>query len=190
MNSEYRTEAEKAVQEARDRLTELFKQREVLDIAIAKQQRRVAALAALVDESEESDQILDLNLGGVTDAVRGVLRGAGPTGLTPIEIRKRLIQMYFPVNEYKNFMASLGSILKRLVKSGEVKRAIHDMHDGRDESLYQWLPKYGATNSLANQQLRAAINALGFGRPDDLPQLSMDSTGLPPPPRRSGKERK
>ena len=59
MKAEYKTEAEKAVQEARDRLTELFMQREALDVEIAKQQRRVAALAALVDESEESDQVLD-----------------------------------------------------------------------------------------------------------------------------------
>jgi hypothetical protein len=190
VKAEYKTEAEKAVQEARDRLTELFMQREALDVEIAKQQRRVAALAALVDESEESDQVLDLNLGGLTDAIRGVLRGAGPTGLTPVEIRKRLIQMYFPVNEYKNFMASLGTILKRLVKAGEVKRAIHDIYDGRDESVYLWLPKYGATNSLANQQVRAAISALGFGQPDDVPQRPNDKTGIPRPPGLRDKERK
>lgn len=190
MKAEYRTEGEKAVREARDRLTELFRQREALDVQIAKQQRRVAALAALIDESEESDQILELNLGGLTDAVRGVLKGAGPMGLTPVEIRKRLIQMYFPVNEYKNFMASLGTTLRRLVESGEVKKGIHDVYAGRDESVYQWLPKYGAPDSQGNQQIRAAISALGFGQLDDLPQVSNEKTGLPPPPGGRGKAQK
>ena len=151
MKDEYRSEAENAVEEARASLTELFRQREALEIAIARQQRRVAALAALVDESEEGDRILQLELGGLTDSVRSVLRAAGAAGgLTPKEIRSRLIQLYFPVNEYQNFMASLGTVLKRLVKSGEVKRVLTDVHDGRDESVYLAARRYGASSSLAN----------------------------------------
>jgi len=139
MTDSFRTKREEEVEEAREELADLFKQREELEIRIAKQQRRVAALAALVDESEESDQILELNLGGLTDVVRSALRAGGPRGLTPIEIRTRLIQLSFPTNEYKNFMASLHSVLNRLVDAGEVRVVIFDKHEGRDGSVYQWV---------------------------------------------------
>jgi hypothetical protein len=158
MNRESKTEGKKILSEAREQLAELFKYQEALSLAISKQQRRVAALAALVDESEEGDQILDLKLGGLTDAVRGVLMDGGPHGLSPKEVRTRLIQLYFPVNEYTNFMASLHSVLSRLVKAGEANPITVTTHgeygEQRDESFYKWIPKYGATNSLANTILR------------------------------------
>ncbi len=139
MDDHYKTEAEQAVEQARGELAALFGEREELDIRISKQQRRLAALTALVDDSEETDRILELNLGGVTDAIRTALRAAGRRGLTPAEITTRLIQLYFPVRSYKNFRASLNTVLKRLVKAGEVRRSIHDVQEGRDESVYQWV---------------------------------------------------
>lgn len=129
--------------EARNRLSEMFASRERLDVEIAMQQRRIAALATLVNESEEVDELLDLNLGGLTDTVRTVFMAAGGYGITPIEVRSRLVQLYFPVHEYENFMASLHSVLGRLEKNGEIKAAIIDRRDGRDESVYRWIPKYG-----------------------------------------------
>jgi hypothetical protein len=139
MASGYKTKREEEVEEAREELASLFKQREELEVRIAKQQRRVAALATLVDESEQSDQILELNLGGLTDVVRSALRAGGPRGLTPMEMRTRLSQLSFPTNEYKNFMASLHSVIKRLVDAGEVRTIIFDKHEGRDGSVYQWV---------------------------------------------------
>jgi hypothetical protein len=156
MASEFKTEGEEALSKARQQLSDLFRQQEALSLAISKQQRRVAALAALVDESEETDQLLDLNLGGLTDAIRGVLRDGG-LGLSPKQVRTRLIQQYFPVNEYKNFMASLHSVLARLIKAREVKTVVITTTESgqqHDEICYRWIPKYGATNSLANTILR------------------------------------
>ena len=139
MAGDYIIKREQEVEEARAKLADLFRQREELEIQIAKQQRRVALLAALVDESEETDQILELNLGGLTDVVRSALRTGGSRGLTPLEVRTRLIQLSFPIGEYKNFMASLHSVLKRLVDSGEVRTAIFDKPGGRDGSVYRWV---------------------------------------------------
>lgn len=135
MTSDYKSD----MREARDKLSELVRQREELEIEISKQQRRVAALALLSEEGSESEEHLELNLGGLTEAVRSAIRAAGSKGLTPVEIRKSLIQLYFPVADYKNFRGSLHAVLKRLVDAGEVKRAVHDMHEGRDESVYQWV---------------------------------------------------
>jgi hypothetical protein len=166
MDDDHSIDAKKALEEARSFLTDLLTQREALDIAIAKQQRRVAAFAILADESEESDRVPQPEVKeGLTDAVRDELKAAGPNGLTPKEIRTRLIQLYFPVSEYKNFLASLGTILTRLIESHEVKRAIIDTHTGHDESVYQWIPKYGATNSLANMILKQGGKSKSRFRP-------------------------
>ena len=135
----YETKAGRSVRQAREELARMFQQREEIDVRIAKQQRRLAALVALVDDSEETDQIMELNLGGLTDAIRTALRTAGPRGLTPGETTARLKQLYFPVSDYKNFAASIGTVLKRLVESGEVRKAIHDVYDGRDHSFYAWV---------------------------------------------------
>ena len=138
-NVTYETKAERAVRLAREELAKMFRQREEIDVRIAKQQRRLAALVTLVDDSRETDQIMELNLGGLTDAIRTALRTAAPRGLTPSETTARLKQLYFPVSDYKNFAASLGTVLKRLVESGEVRKAIHDVYDGRDQSIYEWV---------------------------------------------------
>src|SRR5579863_6339105 len=128
---------------ARTTLAQALVDKEHLEIEIAKQQRRVAALTALVNESEEVEELLELDLGGLTDAVRSVFRASNNYGLTPLEVRGRLVQLYFPVTEYKNFMASLHSVLNRLKEGGEIRPAIVDRQEGRDESVYQWIPKYG-----------------------------------------------
>lgn len=145
---------------ARNSLAEKLAVREWLDVEIAKEQRRIAALTALVNESEEIDELLDLKLGGLTDAVRSVFMASNNYGLTPREVRDRLVQLYFPVNEYKNFMASLHTVLNRLKEGGEIKVPIEDRHEGRDESVYQWVPKYGYTNSLIADGMSPASSSI------------------------------
>jgi hypothetical protein len=149
--TEYRTDAEKALERGREELIRLFKERENLEIRIAKQQRRLAALVVLADDSEVADNLLELDLHGLTNAIRTALKSASPHGLTPNEIRTRLGELYFPVNEYTNFRASLHNVLKRLVAAKEVRIAIHDVHEGRDESVYQWIQKFHYTERLAGR---------------------------------------
>jgi len=117
----------------------MFRQREELEVKIAKKQRQAAALAALNDLSQETDQLLDLGLTGLTDACRSAFMAARNGNLTPVEVRDRLRQLQFPIYEYKNVLAAIHTVLKRLEKQGEIKKRIHDVHDGRDESVYEWL---------------------------------------------------
>lgn len=140
MANKYKTDLE----QARIRLAELLRRREILDIQIAKQQRQVASLATLADESEETDQVLEMGLGGLTEACRTVLRAAGNRGLEPMEVRKELRHFHFPIDEYSNAMASIHTVLKRLVESGEVRIAIHDRGDEKDSSVYQWVGSLGS----------------------------------------------
>jgi len=135
----YRAKTDADLQKARELLAQLFLQREDLDLRIARQQRRVAALVALVDDTEATDQLLQLNLGGLTDAIRTALRTAGPRGLTTSEVVARLDQLFFPINEYSNFRASLGTVLKRLVASNEVRKSLPDDRVESNQAVYVWV---------------------------------------------------
>jgi hypothetical protein len=137
-------------------LVELLRQREELGTKIAKQQTRVAALAALCEETEEVGGMTEMDLGGLTNACRTAFRAAGNRGLMPTEVRTALEQLCFPTRTHKNILASVHTVIRRLEQAGEVRKAIHDIHDGADRSVYRWAgPNYGASNSLANQMADA-----------------------------------
>jgi hypothetical protein len=136
----------------RKALGELLHQREELATKIAKQQTRVAALASLCEHSEEVGEITEMDLGGLTNACRTAFRVAGNRGLMPTEVRSALEQLRFPIRSHKNILASIHTVIRRLEHAGEVRKAIHDIRNGADKSVYQWVgPNYGASNSLANQ---------------------------------------
>jgi len=125
---------------------------EQLEVQIARQRRKVAALAVLGEQSGKDDDVTsELKLDGLTSACRSALRAAGRRGQTPIELRASLRQLNFPIDGYQNSLAVIHTILKRLESYKEVRAAIHDVHDGRDDSVYQWIgPQFGASRSLAN----------------------------------------
>jgi hypothetical protein len=148
MSREYTAELERERRGLRD----LLRQREQLATKIAKQQTRVAALAALCETSEEVDKMTEMDLGGLTNACRTVFRAAGNRGLMPTEVRGALERLRFPIQTHKNILASIHTVIRRLEEVGEIQKAIHDKHAGEDKSVYQWAgPNYGASNSLANQ---------------------------------------
>ena len=69
-----------------------------------------------------------------------------------LEIESSLILLRAPRLQSKDSAGYWLLVIRRLLEAGEIRKAIHDIHDGRDESVYQWaLPSYGASNSLANQ---------------------------------------
>ena len=148
----YKTELERE----RRALGDLLRQREQLATKIARQQTRVAALAALCEASEEVDKMTEMDLGGLTNACRTAFRAAGNRGLMPTEVRGALERLRFPTHKHKNILASIHTVIRRLEQAGEIRRAIHDKHAGEDKSVYQWAgPNYGASNSSANQMADA-----------------------------------
>ena len=98
----------------------------------------------------------EMDLGGLTNACRTAFRAAGKRGLMPTEVRSSLQQLRFPTRTHKNILSSIHTVIKRLEKGGEIRKAMHDLHDEQDKSVYQWAgPNYGASNSLANQMADA-----------------------------------
>jgi hypothetical protein len=144
----------------REELGELLRQREQLETRIAKQLTRVAALSSLSEEGELG-KMMEAELGGLTNACRVAFRAAGDKGLMPTEVRTALERLQFPTRSHKNILSSVHTVIRRLLAAGEIRKAIHDVHDGQDESVYQWaLPSYGASNSLANQFADADRNGM------------------------------
>lgn len=137
------------LKQARGLLRALLGRREQLEVEIAKQRQKVAALSVPNDGGDQ--MTVELNLDGLTSACRSALRAAGSRGLTPTELRNSLMELRFPIQNYENGLAAVHTILKRLESYKEVRVAIRDVYNGRDDSVYQWIaPQFGASRSLAN----------------------------------------
>jgi hypothetical protein len=128
-------------------LAGLLDRKEGLEIAIAKQRRKVAAwqeLCAADDDAATidpalvacSDALLDmLDLGGLTDACRTVLRAARDEWMTLYEIQVRLRELGFSLEKYKAPAASIATTVNRLVDSGDVQI---DRQRGGAAVAYKW----------------------------------------------------
>jgi hypothetical protein len=115
-------------------LEELLKQRERLDLEIAKKRFRIAALVMLSEDNEELDQVVGMTLGGLTDACRTAFMGSYPKALSPTEVKVQLKALGFPVEHYKNAMAAIHTVISRLFDA----REIVPVKTATDETGYQW----------------------------------------------------
>jgi hypothetical protein len=126
---EYREIARKIQTE----LEELEIQQEEIERHIARLRQTLVGLAPLCEPQNDAliagfKQLMDsLSL---SDAVRQILQATnGP--LAPTEIKQRLIVMGKDLSTQKNVMASIHSLLKRLMESKEI--------ESKDSGLtYQW----------------------------------------------------
>ena len=70
---------------------------------------------------------------GLTDAVRQVLEVTKPTWQTAVSMREALTERQYDLSSYKNVLASLHTILKRLLDNDEV----YSITRG-GKNLYRW----------------------------------------------------
>jgi hypothetical protein len=122
-----------ALQATNDELVDLTEKREQLDRRIAKLQSDRVHLAALCG-AEIDDPIKQL---GLTDAVRHLFGRAGAPAS-----RKQIVEMLersYDVSTYKNLPANVHTIVRRLLKSGEIKQVAPGVL-GRigEQEMYQW----------------------------------------------------
>lgn len=136
----------KAISELGDLMTE----RETLEDRLEKINRRIVRLRRVANTishlcgygsfqlaNEHPDlfpDFIDPDT-GLTDAVREVLR-AGEYFMSPIDVRDSLKAKGYDISKYKNVLASIHTILKRLMNQDEVKEG---ERDGR--TTYKWIPK-------------------------------------------------
>jgi hypothetical protein len=121
-DSDYKAILEKAKNDlllTQAQLGEKFKEQEMLEKKITGLRATIAALARMLDEEfVEEDAI------GLTDAIRAAFRAAGLAGtLTPTEVKEKLEMMGYNTAKYGNVMASVHTIINRLVGKREIKQA-------------------------------------------------------------------
>ncbi|HBB95594.1 MAG TPA: hypothetical protein DC054_09395 [Blastocatellia bacterium] len=105
--------------------------------AIATITPKIIGLSALVEVPEDSELstfLFEIKTTGITDAIRSVLRSAGAVMLRPPVIKDQLIKMGLNLSGYQNPLAVIGSVLKRLEESGEVRKIPH-----KDGARYRWV---------------------------------------------------
>lgn len=119
----------KALEGEEERLRELLASLDALEFQIARQKRRIAALRELADESEDAAPSMSL-VSGITDACRTVLRSAEKP-LFPTEVKDRIERLGVP--EQKNLLASVHTILKRLIEAEDVEKV------GEKGDRYAWI---------------------------------------------------
>ena len=126
------------LREAKIRYRDLLQRADDEEQAIAHLRQSVAALSKLCGETfEDEDEF------GLTDLVRMAVKTSGGA-LTALEVKSRLEQLGYPQTS-ENALASIHTILKRLVLKGEVDDSV--IKEG-NKTAYRW------KISLA-QQIRA-----------------------------------
>jgi hypothetical protein len=116
-----------SIAEALSRLRALVDKREQIDSLIAKLKGIVTANAAMLPDAEREETLRSLRelVGtppGFTDAVREFMRRNSGRWFTAIGVRDGLRTVNFDVREYDNPLASIHTILRRLLVRGELDR--------------------------------------------------------------------
>jgi len=141
---------------ARQELERLLEQREEIDKRISQLKQSIVALAPLAEEQDLLAEIVKGWMGemGITDAIREVLKSSGDA-LTAMEVKDQLVRTGTSLRDYKNPLASIHAVLKRLVESDE---AIADT-DTEGNATYQWIRRFPrlSTAQKANARIESAL---------------------------------
>jgi hypothetical protein len=171
------TDYKRTLETATAELSDLIEEAEELDDRREKVERRIAALRNMVLATShvlgEDPQLTYPELFpetiepeiGFTDAVREVLKSSNKY-LSPVDIRNTLRDRGFNLEKYRNPLAAIHQILKRLVEnSKEVER-----HPDENRKLFKWkqvtgtpwLPQHPGTSRsyMLEQAMRMAQESL------------------------------
>jgi hypothetical protein len=96
-------------------LERLLQERTRLDARILQLQHDIRHVARMVDVTVD-DPITQL---GLTDAIRYVIQHAGKH-MTPVDVRDELLKRYCDPEDYRNLLASVHTVMKRLERAGEI----------------------------------------------------------------------
>lgn len=128
-----------------EKLAQMMRDKEELEVAIAKAKRRVAAWAELCDDTETGELVPDLDLGGLTEACRTVLRSARKEWMTVADIQRDLKELGFALDSYKAPAASITTTINRMVEAGEV---VADRRSTPGATEYKWVGRAPGVGSM------------------------------------------
>jgi hypothetical protein len=114
------TNYREALSDAHDEFTHLLAQKKAVDERLVALSKTITSLRNLLNGKTKGGNVMK-----ITEACRYVLHGAR-TPKTPGDIRKDLDGIGFPTYQYRNSLASIHTIMKRLHASGEVESVTMD----------------------------------------------------------------
>jgi hypothetical protein len=129
-------------------------QQEATERRIARLRQALVGLVPLAEEfSTYSGNLAtlraELDAMSITDAARQILQ-ASKAPLAPLDIKQQLVNMGKDLSDQKNVMASIHSLLKRLVTSGEIET--------KDNGLtYEWkgVRRFPRTSDMVSAQVES-----------------------------------
>jgi hypothetical protein len=98
--------------------------RKQADQDMVRFRKLTVALADMLPETERSQIIQDLEASavvGFTDTIKQIYRRAYPDGVMPLQVRATLQGMGYDLSTQSNPMASIHSVVRRLIASGEIE---------------------------------------------------------------------
>jgi hypothetical protein len=131
-------------------LQRLLRLREETEIAIAKAKRRIAAWTQLMDDTETGELVVDLDMGGLTEACSTVMRSSRKVWMTIADIQEDLRELGFPLQDYKAPTASITTTVNRLVESGVV---VVEKRTQAGANEYKWV---GPSTSIGRRVMDMA----------------------------------
>jgi hypothetical protein len=130
----YRTAFETAKADlfrCREELGEIIDRKADLEIRIARLRETVIALGRMFgEEFDEADAL------GLTDAIRQAFMAQQNTQLTAQNVRDRLDFMGFSLDKYGNALASIHTVIKRLLEKNEIEE-VPPTREG-EKVAYTW----------------------------------------------------
>lgn len=145
MNNEPYQKALEAAQVEFDRWVGV---RTEIDARIAQLKSAIVLLSALLSESppkvskeETAEEFADL---GISEAIRKTLKESG-VGMTPVQIKARLVESQFDLNKYVNPSAVIHNTLRRL----ESQKEVVPVRDSSGTTAYALYIDAGANPQLA-----------------------------------------
>ena len=123
------------------RIKDLVTKREEIDRELTGLQEAKKVLTPIYGQPLQSipsiEAFIEARDVGITDAVRGALRLNYPNRLTATQIRDVVESHGFDLKKYRNAMATIHQVLKRLVEdSKQVDASVEG-----DEKFFQWIER-------------------------------------------------
>jgi len=123
-------------------LEALIEQREEIDIRISQLKQAIVALSPLGREEKPQSSLgidirafnIEVQAMGITESCREALKSVAHA-LTPLEVKARIVQLKPQFAQQKNLMASVHTVLKRLVVSNEAAQRTTNEGD----VAYAWI---------------------------------------------------
>jgi hypothetical protein len=199
---------ENLIKAAEEELARLLAEKAELDRQVIEYQRKIAAVQRTVEmlqfaynppQPDELETILATNP-GITDQVRSALKSKYPAYCIPTAIRDHIERVGGKPLSYKNPMAVIHQVLRRLEEQGEVEPS------AEGPTSYRWkqVPRTGAIREMASQAygvdptymrgvtidpmtaapIRSLLD-LANTKPISTPRVPLN---IPPPPESQGKK--